>query len=109
MASRRVAILVYCSGRDLAVENGVLLFTMITITYFGVLKQLQPSGSETLAWSGGTTDDLLSHLRQRGAEWEKALQPGRVFKLALNQQLLNAAAPIKDGDEVAILPPVTGG
>lgn len=82
---------------------------MITITYFGSLKQLEPSGSERLAWAGGTTDDLLAHLRLRGAAWEKALQPGRVFKLALNQQLLHAPAPVNDGDEVAILPPVTGG
>ncbi len=82
---------------------------MITITYFGSLKQLQPSGTETLEWSGGTTDDLLEQLRQRGAEWAQALEPGRVFKLALNQQLLHAPSPIRDGDEVAILPPVTGG
>ncbi len=82
---------------------------MITITYFGSLKQLQPSGSESLAWSGGTTDDLLGLLRLRGPAWEQALQPGRVFKLAVNQQLLHAPGPVQDGDEVAILPPVTGG
>jgi len=82
---------------------------MITITYFGTLKSLQPSGIEQLDWAGGTTDDLLHQLRQRGPDWEHALQPGRVFKLALNQRLLHAAAPVNDGDEVAILPPVTGG
>lgn len=82
---------------------------MITITYFGSLKTLQPSGSEQLDWAGGTTEDLLALLRGRGPDWHEALQPGRVFKLALNQQLLHAAAPVADGDEVAILPPVTGG
>ncbi len=82
---------------------------MITITYFGSLKLLQPSGSEQLEWQGGSTADLLDHLRQRGADWEDALRPGRVFKLALNQQLLHGDAPLKAGDEVAILPPVTGG
>lgn len=82
---------------------------MITITYFGSLKLLQPSGSEQLAWPGGTTDDLLARLRERGPDWEAALRPGRVFKLALNQQLLHGAASLKAGDEIAILPPVTGG
>lgn len=82
---------------------------MITITYFGSLKTLQPSGTETLEWPGGTTDDLLAHLRARGPEWDQALQPGRVFKLALNQQLLHESALLRQGDEVAILPPVTGG
>lgn len=82
---------------------------MITITYFGSLKLLQPAGTEQLAWSGGTTDDLLGQLRLRGPDWEAALRPGRIFKLALNQQLLHGAAPLKAGDEIAILPPVTGG
>lgn len=82
---------------------------MITITYFGSLKLLQPSGSERLDWPGGSTDDLLNHLRERGPGWEEALRPGRVFKLALNQQLLHGAAQLRSGDEVAILPPVTGG
>jgi Molybdopterin converting factor, small subunit len=82
---------------------------MITITYFGSLKTLRPEGSERIDWEGGTTDDLLALLRTRGPDWHEALQPGRVFKLALNQQLLHAAAEVRDGDEVALLPPVTGG
>lgn len=82
---------------------------MITIIYFGSLKLLQPAGTEELNWSGGTTEDLLAHLRLRGPDWEEALRPGRVFKLALNQQLLHGSAQLKAGDEIAILPPVTGG
>jgi molybdopterin synthase sulfur carrier subunit len=82
---------------------------MITITYFGSLKLLQPAGSEQLAWPGGTTEDLLRELRLRGPEWEKALRPERVFKLAVNQQLIHEETPLAPGDQVAILPPVTGG
>ncbi|RMX00664.1 MoaD/ThiS family protein [Allofranklinella schreckenbergeri] len=82
---------------------------MITIQYFGALKQLQPAGTETLPWSGGTTDDLLALLRERGPDWQQALQPQRIFKIAINQQLMHACAPIADGDQIAILPPVTGG
>lgn len=82
---------------------------MITITYFGSLKVLQPAGQESLDWHGGSTDDLLDMLRARGPDWNEALQPGKVFKVARNSQLLHAAAPVSDGDEIAILPPVTGG
>jgi len=82
---------------------------MITITYFGSLKSLQPSGTETIEWQGGTTDDLLQQLRGRGEDWHAALRPQRIFKLAINRQLLHGPAAIHDGDEVAIMPPVTGG
>lgn len=82
---------------------------MITLQYFGSLKQLHPAGTEELAWPGGNTDDLLDHLRQRGADWTAALQPERIFKIAINQQLIHGSAPVRDGDQVAILPPVTGG
>lgn len=82
---------------------------MITITYFGNLKQLVPAGTETLDWQASTSDDLLNQLRQRGADWAEALQPGRIFKIAINQQLQHGNADVRDGDQVAILPPVTGG
>ena len=82
---------------------------MITITYFGPLKTLQPLGSEAMDWHGGTTNDLMKQLRGRGAAWDAALQPQRIFKLAINRQLLHGSATIHDGDEVAIMPPVTGG
>ena len=82
---------------------------MITILYFGSLKRLQPAGRESLDWHAGNTEDLLGMLRRRGPDWDEALQPERIFKLALNQQLLQGPASIQDGDEIAILPPVTGG
>lgn len=82
---------------------------MITITYFGSLKQLRPEGSEALPWAGGTTEDLLGHLRRRGPQWAHALAPGRVFRVAVNRRLSSTPLAIADGDDVALLPPVTGG
>lgn len=82
---------------------------MITITYFGKLKQLQPTGTESLEWQAGSTDALLELLRQRGPDWAETLAPERIFKIAINQQLQHANAQLKAGDHVAILPPVTGG
>lgn len=82
---------------------------MITITYFGRLKDLQPTGTETLGWPGGTTEDLLNQLRQRGPQWNEALSAERVFRVAVNRELLTAPKVLQDGDEIAILPPVTGG
>ena len=82
---------------------------MISVLFFGPLKTLVPSGVETMAWVAGNTDDLLSQLRARGPEWQEALGPKRLFRLAINRQLLQTCADIRDGDEVALIPPVTGG
>ena len=82
---------------------------MINIRYFGALRELAPAGTEQIEWQGASSDDLLTHLRDRGEPWTSALAPERVFKVALNQTLLHAPAMIPDGAQVAILPPVTGG
>lgn len=82
---------------------------MIQIRYFGALRELTPSGAEQIEWSGASTDELLTHLRSRGEPWTSALATQRVFKVALNQQLLHESTLIPDGAQVAILPPVTGG
>lgn len=82
---------------------------MITLLYFGPLKALVPSGTESMPWTTGTTDDLLQTLRARGTAWADALAPQRALRLAVNRQLLHASAEIHPGDEVALVPPVTGG
>jgi sulfur-carrier protein len=82
---------------------------MIRVLYFGVLKEHLGCAEESLAWSGGHTGDLLALLRARGADWAEALAPGKVFRLVVDQQIVRGDAPIADGAEVGILPPVTGG
>jgi sulfur-carrier protein len=55
-----------------------------------------------------TLADLLAWLRSRGATWEKELAENRV-RCAINQEFCNAGAAIKDGDEVAVFSPISGG
>lgn len=82
---------------------------MITILYFGVLKQQLGTAQETLNWRGGTGEDLLALLKARGGEWESALADGNIFRLAVNKKIGNRGDMIPDGAEVGLLPPVTGG
>lgn len=56
-----------------------------------------------------TIGQLRTLLRDRGAEWEAALAPGRALRMALNQQMVDESAALMDGGEVAFFPPVTGG
>lgn len=82
---------------------------MITLTYFGVLKQQLGLTQERLDWPGGSSDELLALLRGRGDDWATALAPERIFRLVVNQQITQGTVSIPANAEVALLPPVTGG
>jgi molybdopterin synthase sulfur carrier subunit len=57
----------------------------------------------------GTAADLLSYLRGRGDPWAEALAEGETVLIAVNQAMARPETPIRDRDEVALFPPVTGG
>lgn len=82
---------------------------MITITYFGNLKDLLQCAQESIEWESGTTEDLLKLLRDRSELWEKALAPENVFRVVVNEEMTFSITDIAAGDRVALLPPVTGG
>ncbi len=46
---------------------------------------------------------LLAWLRKRGGDWAKYLAEGEV-QLTVNKQFAEPATPIKDGDEIALVP-----
>ena len=82
---------------------------MITILYFGVLKQRLGVAQEQVAWGGGTGRELLHLLQRRGSAWAEALEEDRIFRLAVDKQIVGWDVRIPDGAEVGLLPPVTGG
>lgn len=82
----------------------------ITLLYFGRTR-------ENLATSGETVDlteniasvaELLAWLRTRGGNWATELADSRV-RCAVNQELGNLSAALRDGDEIAIFSPISGG
>jgi molybdopterin synthase sulfur carrier subunit len=52
---------------------------------------------------------LRAHLRGLGSAYDAALGEKRALRMAVNQDMVPASAPVKAGDEVAFFPPVTGG
>jgi molybdopterin synthase sulfur carrier subunit len=56
----------------------------------------------------GSVGELHAHLIARGGAWA-ALATTKNLRIAVNQQMAAMDAPVKDGDEVAFFPPVTGG
>jgi molybdopterin synthase sulfur carrier subunit len=56
-----------------------------------------------------TVEALLDWLRGRGAGHAAALREPTAVRVAVNQEYAALDAPVQDGDEVALFPPVTGG
>jgi molybdopterin synthase sulfur carrier subunit len=84
---------------------------MIDILYFARLRERLGCAREQieLPIAVTTAAELIAHLRARGGAWREALGEGETVLIAVNQEMARPEAPIQDGDEVALFPPVTGG
>jgi molybdopterin converting factor small subunit len=79
----------------------------VTVLYFGVLKDVMGHRSAVMEVAeGSSVADLLKVHRGAGAAggavWES-------LAVAVNQQYARVGDVLRDGDEVALLPPVSGG
>jgi molybdopterin synthase sulfur carrier subunit len=83
----------------------------IKVLFFaGLREQLGSPGEEIeLPSEAGTVAGLRSHLKSRGGPFEKAFSDKALVRVAINQEMVSPASPIRQGDEVAFFPPVTGG
>lgn len=84
---------------------------MITILYFASLREQLNSSKEQLENPDGvsTVGQLRKWLCQRGAPWSQVLAAEALVMMSVNQNMTDSAHEIKDGDEIAFFPPVTGG
>lgn len=79
----------------------------IHVLFFGVLKDLAGAADESVILdAGATVADLLNHLESRAPRL-KAVLP--TVAMSVNQEYAGPEAKLKPGDEVALLPPVSGG
>lgn len=83
---------------------------MLTINYMAKLRDELNCASEEIEWRGGTVEDLLTQLRDRGEPWSTTLSPANIYKVAVNNAIIHdLKVDLADNDSVALLPPVTGG
>jgi len=79
----------------------------VNVLYFGTLKDLFALEQEPLDVPDGTTvGTLLSLLR---AKTSKQSDLWRTLAVAVNRDYAGSATVLHEGDEVAFLPPVSGG
>lgn len=81
----------------------------IHLLFFGGLREQLSTAAETLELEAATVADVLAVLRARGGVWQQSLDDSQALAFAVGQHFAVAETPIKNGDEVAIFPPVTGG
>lgn len=82
---------------------------MITVIYLARFAEELGLTEEQLELSFQNSEELLAYLRQRGEPWKQTLAQNKVYKIAVNNVIQHSNTPLKDGDSVALLPPVTGG
>src|SRR5580658_4484996 len=86
---------------------GYSLPMRVTVLFFGVLKEMLSSGSQTLDLpAGSTVDAVLEHYRDLLPQQPKLWS---TLAIAVNQSYAVKGCLLRDGDEVALLPPVSGG
>jgi molybdopterin converting factor subunit 1 len=78
----------------------------VQILFFGLLKDLAGRGSDTLDLpDGATVQDVISHYGKI-PRWKEFMP---TVALSVNQEYASPEIKLKAGDEVAFLPPVSGG
>jgi len=82
----------------------------IKVLYFGRPSESLKISRELVALPEGlkTLADLLAWLKLRGEIWQQELADQKI-RCAINQEFCKLNSPIKDGDEVAIFSPISGG
>jgi MoaE-MoaD fusion protein len=79
---------------------------LIDIQLFAYCKELIGKDKITLNLKNQTT---VGELKRKIIELYPVLSQGIQFAIALNYEIVNQTTPVKQKDEVAILPPVNGG
>lgn len=88
-------------------NSGILHSVQVRVLFFGMLKDIAGGGEQrvTLA-DGARLADALAECEQR---WPKLGDYLAATAVAINQEFAPVESRLKDGDEIALLPPVSGG
>jgi molybdopterin converting factor subunit 1 len=81
---------------------------MITIKLFAILKEKAGCADVQVNSGARTVTELLGQLTQELPALSEAVSSKAVL-VSVNQEFVKQDAPVKDGDEVALMPPFSGG
>jgi molybdopterin converting factor subunit 1 len=81
---------------------------MITVKLFAILKDKAGRADLSLAFSSGTVETLLRQVSHEYPALSDILSCGGIM-VSVNQEFVKMDAAVRDGDEVALMPPFSGG
>ena len=77
----------------------------ITVRYFAMFREHAGLSEETLRLDAATAIDVFEQTRDRHGSTE----PTGHCKVAINDEMAEWSASVRDGDTVLLFPPVAGG
>jgi MoaE-MoaD fusion protein len=81
---------------------------MITVRLFAMLRDRAGASELATAFDRGTVAELLRLISLERPVLAEALSSGKML-VSVNQEFAGADSVVKDGDEVALMPPFSGG
>ncbi|MEE2782147.1 MAG: MoaD/ThiS family protein [Pseudomonadota bacterium] len=79
----------------------------VRVIFFASLRE--EVGCDEIAVQAGSLNELLDELRRQLSETAIIALTAENVRIAVNQMLVDGVVDLQPGDEVAFLPPVTGG
>lgn len=81
----------------------------VRVRYFASIREAIGQGGETVQSGAETLAALRDELIARGEPYASVLARGKAVRMALDQDMSDETAALREGCEVAFFPPVTGG
>ena len=77
----------------------------VTIRYFALVGARRGTQTEAYTTAAGTARQLLHEIQKNG----QFPLTTNIVKAAINDEFVEWDAPIRDGDQITLLPPFSGG
>ena len=82
---------------------------MVTVRFFAMLKRLAGAETKEYGIGGPVTVEELKRMIKEDVPALGEILDGRSLLISVNQEFATKDTLVKDGDEVALLPPFSGG
>lgn len=79
------------------------------VLYFAWVRERVGRPKDKVETNATTVRDLVNELREREERYAAAFADLDALRVAVDQELTDFDAPLKDAREVAFFPPMTGG